>query len=125
MLCSVAVTAMSGSFWETMNGRMRGDLFGLAAVGEGEDHVVGVDAAEVAVDGFGRVQEVSAGAGRGERGDELLADQAGLAHAGDDDGAAGRRGCVRRRQQKPASSRWETSRMALASSRRMSRASRS
>ena len=42
---------------------------------------------QVAVDRFARMQVMAAGAGRGQRGGDLLADQAGFAHAGDDDAA--------------------------------------
>ena len=62
-------------------------LGGLAALREHQHDVAGVDAAQVAVKGFGRMEEVGARAGRGERGGDLLADQAGLAHAGDDHAA--------------------------------------
>ncbi len=44
-------------------------------------HVVAMNAAQVAVHRFGRVQKVAAGAGRGQRGGDLLCDQPGLAHA--------------------------------------------
>ena len=51
-------------------------------------HVFVMDAAQVAVDRFGRMEIVAARAGRGERGGDLLADQTGLAHAADDHAAA-------------------------------------
>ena len=47
-----------------------------------------MDAAQVAVHGFARMQVMAARAGRGQRGGDLLADQSGLAHAGDDHAAA-------------------------------------
>src|SRR5262249_9047077 len=43
--------------------------------------------AEVAVDGFGRMKKPRRGAGAGERGGDLPADQAGLTHARDDHAA--------------------------------------
>ena len=49
--------------------------------------VVLADRAEIAVDGFGRVQEPGRRAGARERRRNLPADEAGLAHAGDDDAA--------------------------------------
>ena len=75
------------------------DLLRLAALREHQHHVLGVDAAQVAVDRLGRVQAVAASAGRGQRGHDLLADQARLAHAGDDHVAAAlRRGSSTARQ---------------------------
>ena len=67
-------------------------LFGLAAVGEGEDDVAGGEHAEVAVNGLGGVEEVGGRAGGAERGGDLAGDDAALADAGDDDasGAVGR-----------------------------------
>ena len=62
-------------------GQQPDDLLGLAALREDQHHVVAADAAQVAVDRLGRVQAVAARAGRGQRGRDLLADQAGLAHA--------------------------------------------
>ena len=64
------------------------DSSALAAVREEQGDVVGVDHAEVAVDGSGGVEDVGAGAGGVERADELLADVGGLADAGDGDAAA-------------------------------------
>ncbi len=63
------------------------DLLRLAGVGDGEQHVARDDHAQVAVDRLGRVHEVGGAARRGERGRDLLADDAGLAHPGDDDTA--------------------------------------
>ena len=66
----------------------RSSLVGLAAVRQRNDHVVGLDHAEIAVNRFGRVEEEGRRAGAGERGGDLPADDARLAHAGDDDAAA-------------------------------------
>ena len=63
------------------------DFGRLAALREHHDDVVRVDAAQVAVKRLGRVQEMGPRAGRRERGGDLLADEAGLAHAGDDHAA--------------------------------------
>ena len=57
-------------------------------------HVVGLDHAEIAVHGLGGMQEERGRAGAGERGRDLAADDAGLAHAGDDHPAAARRGAA-------------------------------
>ena len=63
-------------------------LLGLAAVRERNHHVVVADGAEIAVRGLGGVQEPGRRAGARQRGGDLPADDAGLAHAGDDDAAA-------------------------------------
>ena len=47
-----------------------------------------MDATQVAVYRFGRVKKMAPRAGRGQRGGDLLADQAGLADASDDHAAA-------------------------------------
>ena len=65
------------------------DFLGLAALRERQHDVPGADAAEVAVDGLGRVEREGPGAGGGERRGELLPDQPRLAHAGDDDARPG------------------------------------
>ena len=62
-------------------------LLRLAAVGDREQHVVGLNDAEVAVGRFGRVKEEGRRAGAGQRRRHLSADDARLAHAGDDDPA--------------------------------------
>lgn len=64
-----------------------GELFGLAAIRQGDHHVVFRDSPQIAVDGFSRVDPVAGRAGRGERRRELLADEAGLAHPRHDDAA--------------------------------------
>ncbi len=61
------------------------DLLALAAVRQDQDDVVGMDHAQVAVDGPGGVEDVGAGAGRVERAGDLLADVGRLAGAGDAD----------------------------------------
>ena len=86
-LLSRSVMAMQVGVELPKGGQETENLLGLAALGEGEDDVACADAAQVAVDGFGRVQGEGARAGGGEGGGQLLADQAGLAHAGDDDAA--------------------------------------
>ena len=59
------------------------DFLALAAVRQDQGDVVGVDHAEVAVDGAGGVEDVGAGAGRVEGAGDLLADVGRLAGAGD------------------------------------------
>jgi hypothetical protein len=61
------------------------ELFGFAAVREGDDGVAGRDHAEVSVDGFGGVEEVSGSSGRAEGGCDLLSDDAGFADSGEED----------------------------------------
>ena len=68
MAITRAPIAFSGSI-------RRYDLLGLAALAEEERDVLLPDAAEVAVQGLGRVQEQALRAGRGEGRGELLADQ--------------------------------------------------
>ena len=63
-------------------------LLGLAAVRQRQHHVVFADGAEIAVDGFRRMEEPGRGAGARERRGNLAADDAGLAHAGDDHASA-------------------------------------
>lgn len=67
----------------------RDDFFGLARVGKGDDKVARADAPEVAVDGLGGVDLVGGDAETGEGGRNFASDEAALAHAGDEDGAAG------------------------------------
>ena len=62
-------------------------LLGLAAVRQRHHDVVVADRAEIAVDGLGRMQEPGGRAGARERRRDLPADDARLAHAGDDDAA--------------------------------------
>ena len=64
------------------------DLFGLAAERENKGHIVGMNAAQVAVNRFRRMQKVAPRARRGKRRGDLLADQPRLAHAADDHAAA-------------------------------------
>ena len=63
------------------------DFLALAAVGQHEHGVVGVDHAEVAVDGLGGVEEIGAGAGGVEGAGDFQAHVGGLAGAGDGDAA--------------------------------------
>ncbi|MNF60162.1 hypothetical protein D3C84_417720 [compost metagenome] len=62
-------------------------FIGFAAVADQDQHVDGLEHAQVAVEGFSRVQEETRGAGGGEGRDHLFPDQAGFAHA-THDGAA-------------------------------------
>ncbi len=64
------------------------DFFGGAAVGEGEDDVVGLDHAKVAMEGFTRVNVEGGGAGAGHGGCDFAGDEAVFAHAGEDHAAA-------------------------------------
>ena len=61
------------------------EFFSFSGVGEGEDDVACGDHAEVAVEGFRRMQEVGGGAGGAEGGGDLAGDDAGLPYAGKDD----------------------------------------
>ncbi len=67
------------------NGEEAEELFGFAAVGEREDGVPGGKHAEIAVYGFGSVEEVSGCAGGAKGGGDLAGDDAAFADAGDDD----------------------------------------
>ena len=69
-------------------GQQAEDLFGLAAGGERDDDVAAGEHAEIAVNGFGGMQEQRGAARGAERGGDLLRDDAALAHPGDDDAAA-------------------------------------
>ncbi len=60
-------------------------LGGLAGPGQGDQHVIRRDHAEIAMAGLGSMHEKRRGAGGGEGGGELAADMPALAHAGDDD----------------------------------------
>ena len=63
------------------------DFLGFAAVGDGEERVAAGEHAEIAVEGFGGMKKKGWRAGAGEGGGDFAADEAGLAHAGDDDAA--------------------------------------
>src|SRR5271163_3672676 len=65
------------------------ELGGATGEGDHQDSVVGFDDPEVAVEGFGRVEEAAEDAQGVESGDELLADLAGLADADNDNFAVG------------------------------------
>jgi hypothetical protein len=60
----------------------------LARIGNGDQHVVAGDHAQVAMHGLGGMDEIGRGAGAGEGGGQLARDVAGLADAADDDAAA-------------------------------------
>ena len=66
------------------------DLGRFAALREHHDDVVRVDAAQIAVKRLGRVQKMGRRARGRKRGRDLLADQPGLAHAGNDRAALAR-----------------------------------
>ena len=68
------------------------ELFGFAAVGECENDAAGGEHAEVAVNGFGSVEEVGWCTCGAEGGGDLAGDDAALADAGDDDATVGGRG---------------------------------
>jgi hypothetical protein len=73
---------------EALDDRQDGQqLLGLARVRDREHHVAGGDHADVAVHGLARVQEERGTPGAGERGGDLAAHVARLAHAGDHDAA--------------------------------------
>jgi hypothetical protein len=63
------------------------ELVGLAAVRQRDDDIVPADDAEVAVNRFGRMQEDGRGTRAREGRGNLPADDAGLAHACEDDAA--------------------------------------
>jgi hypothetical protein len=67
-----------------------GQFAALAGIGNGDQHVLRRDHAEVAVGGFGRVQEQGRGTGRGQGRRDLAADVARLADARDDHAALAR-----------------------------------
>jgi hypothetical protein len=66
-------------------GEQAEDLLGFSTGGERDDDVAFGQHAEVAVDGFCRVQKERRAAGGAERGGDLLSDDATLAHPGYDD----------------------------------------
>jgi hypothetical protein len=63
------------------------DLFGFAAVRDGEHSVTTREHSEITVQGFGGMQKEGRGAGAGKSGGNFSSDKAGLAHARDDDAA--------------------------------------
>ena len=65
------------------------ELFGFAAVGEGEEDVAAGEDAEVAVEGFGGVEELGGGAGGDEGGGDFAGDEAAFADSGEDDAVVG------------------------------------
>jgi len=83
----VAAEADEGVALALEGGEEAEDFFGFAAGGKRDDDIAGHEDAEVAVDRFGRVEEEGWGAGGAEGGGDFLRDDAGFAHAGDDDAA--------------------------------------
>src|SRR6266478_2150775 len=63
------------------------DFFGFAAVGDSEHRVTAREHAQIAMQSFRRMQKKGRRAGARKRGGNFSRDQAGLAHAGDDDTA--------------------------------------
>ena len=63
------------------------DFFGLAAVRDGDERVAAREHAEVAVERFGGMKKERWSAGAGERCRNFSRDEAGLAHAGENDAA--------------------------------------
>ena len=63
------------------------DFFGFAAVGDGDQSVAASEHAEVAVESFAGMKKERWRAGAGECGGDFSRDEAGLAHAGEDDAA--------------------------------------
>ena len=89
VLSAKAVMAISGMSQRRVYSTRLLQFAGLARPRQRQHHVVAGDHAEVAVAGLGRMDEEGRRAGRGERGGDLAADMAALAHAGDDDPAGG------------------------------------
>ena len=90
------------------------NLVCLAAVGQRDDNVAGLNHAKVAVNRFGGMQEERGRPGAGQRRGNLPRDDARLAHAGDDDAARQSRSRSTART-KRASRRSTSARMAAAS----------
>ena len=63
------------------------DLFGFAAVGDGQESVAAGEHAHIPVKSFGRVQEKGGGSRAGECCGDFSSDEAGFSHAGDHDAA--------------------------------------
>ena len=74
VLSARPVIAMIGTPKSASERQQPQDLRRLAALGENQRHVVGMDAAQVAVDRLGRVEAMAGRAGGGQRGHDLLAD---------------------------------------------------
>ena len=68
-------------------GQQAEDLLGLTAGRERDHHVAGHEDADVAMDRLCGMKKEGRGAGRGERGSDLLRDDAALAHSGHHDAA--------------------------------------
>ena len=82
------VIAIIGTPSRLSTGRIDGDLFAFAAIGNGEHQVDFLDHAQVAVAGLGGMDEHGRRAGGCQRRGDLAADVAALAHAHDHDAAA-------------------------------------
>src|SRR6266581_6820444 len=61
------------------------DLFGFAAIGDGQESISTGEHAQIAVQGFRSVQKKGWSAGAGKGGGNFSADETRLSHAGDDD----------------------------------------
>jgi hypothetical protein len=70
---------------------MRCRLAGVAGIGQRQDGIARCDHAEIAMAGFGGVNELRRRPGRGEGRRDLARDVSALAHAGDGDPPLGRR----------------------------------
>ncbi len=84
VLVRAAVIATSGTPNSRSDGNSCVDFGRFAALREHHDHVVGMNAAQIAVKRLGRMQKMGRRARRRKRGGNFLPDQPGLAHAGDD-----------------------------------------
>ena len=85
--CGCPVSAISRAPIRRIGFEQPDQFLGLAAVRQRDDDVVGLDDAEIAVHGLGRVQEDRRRARARQRRRDLARDDAGLAHAGHDDAA--------------------------------------
>ncbi len=79
------VKAISGTPSRLIDRQDGEDLVGFAGIGQGEHRIVAGDHADIAVAGLAGMHEKRRCAGAGQRGGDLAADMAGLAHAGDHD----------------------------------------
>ncbi len=77
-------------------GQQPQQLLALAGVGEGEQNVSAVEQAEVAVEGFGGMEELCRGSRREQGCSDLAGDEAALAYSGQYDAMAALGGCANR-----------------------------
>ncbi len=70
------VTAMMGISSAASDGSSRTHFLSLAALGQYEYYVGAMDSSEIAVDRLAGMEKVTSRSGRGERGGDLLTDQA-------------------------------------------------